>query len=409
MNILAASLALCLAPTVANAQPPALPAGARSGDTPQTITEPNSLESAEDAMVKQDWIRALSILKEHLASPSLSTEDRARSEYDMGFTEEALDRPTDAVDAYRQAITANTKQFEAHAALGRLLIDQSKVAEGRDELVAASGLTPVSGDANAAKAEVYRALARLDRHDNPPQASADLLEALKLTQETPSDTLLSGEIAENSGDLAGAETAYRKALVNDPDSIPATASLAHLLIREKKYADAVPLAEHVHAAAPNDADVTHLLANLYLETGDAAKADALDASLISSPEGSKDPALYVNRGEALLHRHDYAGAQAAYQHAADLDPTLVDAWSGLAFASNENHQYSVTLQALTMRSKLQPDPPATLFLWATTYDNLRQYKSAVAYYKRFLAAAKGNFPDQEFEARHRLLTLERMH
>jgi hypothetical protein len=62
-----------------------------------------------------------------------------------------------------------------------------------------------------------------------------------------------------------------------------------------------------------------------------------------------------------------------------------------------------------MRSKLEPDPPAALFLWGTTYDNLHQYKSAMAYYKRFLTAAKGNFPDQEFEARHRLLALERMH
>jgi hypothetical protein len=33
----------------------------------------------------------------------------------------------------------------------------------------------------------------------------------------------------------------------------------------------------------------------------------------------------------------------------------------------------------------------------------------MAYYKRFLTAAKGNLPDQEFEARHRLLALERMH
>jgi tetratricopeptide (TPR) repeat protein len=156
-------------------------------------------------------------------------------------------------------------------------------------------------------------------------------------------------------------------------------------------------------------EVTHLLANLYLETGDAEKADALDAALIATAESSKDPALYISRGEALLREHDYAGAQAAYQHAADLDAKLVDAWSGLAFAASENHQYPMALQALTMRSKLEPDPPAALFLWGTTYDNLHQYKSAMAYYKRFLTAAKGNFPDQEFEARHRLLALERMH
>jgi tetratricopeptide (TPR) repeat protein len=401
LKILVTLLALYFVPVALTAQPPALPPGTHSADKPSANTESNSLDSAEDAMVKRDWNRALLLLHQDLASPSLSTDDRARAEYDVGFCEEALDKHTDAIDAYRQAIVANGKQFEAHAALGRLLVDQGRVADGRAELQIASALTPATGDANGAKAEVYRTLARIDRSDNPQQASAELLEALKLTPETPADTLLSGEIAENSGDLAGAEAAYRKATVNDPDSVAATAALAHLLIREKKYAEAVPFAEHVHAAVPNDADVTRLLVNLYLETGDISKADALDSG--------KDASLYLNRGEALLRQRDYAGAQAAYKQATDLDPTLVDAWSGLAFAANENHQYSVTLQALTMRSKLQPDPPAALFLWATTYDNLRQYKSAVAYYKRFLAAAKGNFPDQEFEARHRLLALERMH
>jgi tetratricopeptide (TPR) repeat protein len=404
------ALVLMFAALSAYAQPPALPAGTHSTDASQS-TSPvtlNSLDAAEDEMVKHDWNAALELLQKYLATNPPSPE-AARAEYDIGFCDEALEKPDNAIDAYRKAIAADTKQFEAHAALGRLLVEQAKTTEGRAELMAASNLNPVAGDANVAKAEVYRVLAKIDRRNNPPQASAELIEALKLTPETLGDTLLSAEIAENSGDLPGAEAAYRKAAVSAPNSVQASASLAHLLIKEKKYAEAVPFAEHVHAAVPDDAEVTHLLANLYLETGDAAKADALDAALIATAEGSKDPVLYITRGEALLRQHDYASAQAAYQHAADLDPKLVDAWSGLAFAASENHQYPVALQALTMRSKLEPDPPAALFLWGTTYDNLRQYKSAMAYYKRFLAAANGNFPDQEFEARHRLLALERMH
>ncbi len=404
-----ALLLLCVALPV-SAQPPALPAGTHSADAPEAAkAAAPSLDAAEDAMVKRDWNLALSLLEKHLASPALSPEEAARTQYDIGFCNEAIEKPNEALDAYRKAIAADPHQFESHAALGRLLLEQNKVAEGRTELVAASRLTPAGGGPNAAKAEVYRTLARIDRRDNPPQASSELMDALKLTPETGQDALLSAEIAENSGDLSGAEAAYRKAIVNAPDSIPATASLAHLLIREKKYAEAVPFTEHVHASVPNDADVTRLLANLYLETGDTAKATALDMALAATAEGSKDPDLYLTRGEVLLRQHDYAAAQAAYQRAADIDPKLVDAWSGLAFSATENHQYSTALQALTARSKLTPDPPAALFLWATTYDNLRQYKAAMAYYKRFLSAAKGNFPDQEFEARHRLLTLERMH
>jgi hypothetical protein len=58
-----------------------------------------------------------------------------------------------------------------------------------------------------------------------------------------------------------------------------------------------------------------------------------------------------------------------------------------------------------MRSKYAPETAATLFLWATAYDNLHQSRSAADYYHRFLAAAQGKFPDQEWQAKHRLTAL----
>jgi hypothetical protein len=83
----------------------------------------------------------------------------------------------------------------------------------------------------------------------------------------------------------------------------------------------------------------------------------------------------------------------------------VDAWSGIAFAASELHLYKEELDALSTRSKFAPESPSTLFLWATAYDNLHQSKTAAEYYHRFLAAAQGKFPDQEWQAKHRLVTL----
>jgi len=60
-----------------------------------------------------------------------------------------------------------------------------------------------------------------------------------------------------------------------------------------------------------------------------------------------------------------------------------------------------------MRAKFAPENPASLFLWATAYDNLHQTKPAADYYQRFLAAAQGKFPDQEWQAKHRLAALAR--
>jgi hypothetical protein len=47
-----------------------------------------------------------------------------------------------------------------------------------------------------------------------------------------------------------------------------------------------------------------------------------------------------------------------------------------------------------------------LFLEATAHDKLHQFKQATDLYKQFLSVANGNFPDEEWEARHRLIALE---
>jgi hypothetical protein len=56
---------------------------------------------------------------------------------------------------------------------------------------------------------------------------------------------------------------------------------------------------------------------------------------------------------------------------------------------------------------VQPESPATYFLWATAYDTLHDKEQAAAYYHHFLDAAAGKFPDQEWQARQRLLLLEK--
>jgi hypothetical protein len=69
----------------------------------------------------------------------------------------------------------------------------------------------------------------------------------------------------------------------------------------------------------------------------------------------------------------------------------------------------LTLKALDYRAKFLPEGPATYFLRATTYDNLKAVPQAVEYYQRFLAADAGKLPDQEWQARHRLMALDPKH
>jgi len=150
-----------------------------------------------------------------------------------------------------------------------------------------------------------------------------------------------------------------------------------------------------------------MLAQTLMQGGQAAKADEVYVDFLSfSPD---DPALLAGHAEALLRQEKFAQAIPVFQKALKLRPDDGDSWGGLAYAASEMKEYAMTLESLSMRSKYEEETPATYFLRATAYDNLHQPKAAAEWYQKFLEAAQGKFPDQEWQAKHRLIALGKMH
>jgi tetratricopeptide (TPR) repeat protein len=399
------------------------------------------ITKAEAAMAKSDWLTAEPILDSWLVAHP----DDSRALFDAGYIADTQGRNDDAVSLYNKATVADPKSFEAQISLGLLLARMGKPAEARPSLWAAAQLDP--GEAGPkAKARAWRALAEIDAHgtDGKPdtaQASIDLIEALKLTPETSEDTLLAASLADSNGDTGGAEAAYRKVLAADPNSGAAIAGLAHALIAEKKYpeaeellqaalrkapegqvaaaltaqlaavlvaedkADALPLLQKYHEKHPKDAVMTRMLAEVDADAGEYTDSDALYLALLAA--NPQDSQLLTAHGQNLIRLRRYPEALKAFQSATEADESNGDAWNGLAFASFQTHQPSVTLHALTVRSKYLPESPTIYFLWATAYDTLHDNKQAAAYYHRFLDSAAGKLPDQEWQARQRLATMEK--
>jgi predicted Zn-dependent protease len=426
-----------------------------SGSAPYAaMAQPVSDEvaEAEAAIVSSDWKTAEARLAPWLAAHPAD----ARALFDAGYVAVMQNRPEEAARLYRRAVEANPKSFEAHVELGLLLARQGKLAEARPELAAATTLDPGATGADA-QAKAWRALAQIDRATDPALASEDLLEALKLSPETLDDTLLAASLAEQTGQYEAAEAAYRRVLAENANSTAnpaanpaansaansaaanaaANAGLAHLLILRKQYpeaeallrkaldqspgdaaltvqlatvladqnkAEALPLMQKLHEAHPQDAAITRILAEVLAEAGEAAASDQLYVRLLTaSPD---DPALLVAHGENLIRQLKFAEAFAAFDKATRLDPANGNGWSGLAFAASKTNQPSVTLHALAMRAKSLPEVPSTYFLRARAYDTLHQKTAAAACYHQFLAASAGKFPNQEWQARQRLLVLE---
>ena len=372
----------------------------------------------------------------HLQSFLATYPQNDRAYFDLGYCEDAQGHTDTAAADFRKALNINPHQFESHLALG-LLLARKGDTEARKQLEAATQSTPNPPNP-AAKAQAYRALARLLVQSDPTSASNDLAQALKLTPETVSDTLLAAEIAENAGDPDIAEQEYNKVLARSPENSQAIAGLTQLYIQQKQYAKAEPLVrsaldrdpddpalnaqlaailsaqgklpeaitslEKLHHLHPHNPSVGAMLADAYLQSGDLNKAAALYPQVIAADPKNSD--LLDSYGQVLIRKQQYGEAIPQFQKATQLNPSDIDAWSGIAFASSELHQYQQELDALAHRAQLTPDTPATLFLWATAYDHLHQSKKAVNYYHRFLAAAPpAKYSTQIWQAKHRLNAL----
>jgi len=421
-----------------------LPPGTHSADDhSREIAAAAKMRDAESALEKQDYKGAETTLKALIMANPASAKD-GRIEYDLGFAEERTGEEDDAAKAYEAAIAAMPGFAEPEIALGLLDARAGHFDAAHKELLEASKLRAATPDL---RGRALRALAHLDESTNVEAAREELLAALKLTPETPDDVLMSAELAERAGDAADAETAYRRALTSLPNDAEAMAGLAHVLQQQKKTTEAetllkaalqqhpndprlvaqaaslyaaedkpeaaIPLLEQLRASdttMASDASSTLLLAHLYAADGKNAEAERLYKELLLTQ--TKDPALLDDLGSAQVMQQHYAAAQATLTRAVGMralfhnDQAWADTATHLAFAASKNGDPKTCLEALASRATVLPDSPSSLFLEATAHDKLHQYKEAERAYRAFLEIASGKFPDQEFEARHRLVALQ---
>jgi tetratricopeptide (TPR) repeat protein len=422
------------------AQTTPLPPGTSDPTVDAPVSAAAFLTQAENAIAREDYDHALSLLNKASAGEPADSLQNARIFYDRGYVEQAQHQLPAAEADYRKAIGVDAKQFESHAALGRLLAQQQQWSDARHELETAVTLHPASGDPQKTMADVARTLARVDAELHDAAGASDaLLAALKLTPEQTDDTFLAAQLAEEQDDYAGAEKEYRKILAADSTSIPAAEGLVRSLIHEEKFADAetalhpalsqepndptllalsvtalagqgntqaaVPQLEALHQQNPNQAAVTRMLADLYSGAGQPDKAGPLYQQLLV--DDGKNPDLLTAAAENYVHQKQWAQAVETFQKSLQIQPTQEDAWSGLAFAAWKDEQYPLVLTALDHRAQTLSDSPATLFLRATALDHLHRTKQAIQYYRKFLAVANAQYLDEQQETRERLNALER--
>ena len=398
---------------------------------------PAEIREAEAAIDKKDYTGA-----EKLLTAFVAREPKGyRAWFDLAFVYTAQDRSQDAILAYRKAVAAKPDSFESNLNLG-LMLAQGKNPDAATFLRAATGLKPTDlGDAGLVRA--WSSLAQVLENKSPQEAAAAYSEALKLQPKDAEAHLALGGIMEQSKDEKGAEAEYQQALKlatpsGNSVSGDAVTALANLYMRQKRFAEADAMLRKLVAAHPDDA-VTHVQlgrvlaaeakyddATTELKTGlklapndTSAVRDLADVDSLNKKDAEAEPLyrqllktqsgiaeLHHALGKSLLEQHKFAEAQEEFMAAVKLKPDLGGAYGDLAAAANENKDYPLTIRALDARAKFLPELPIGYFMRASAFDHLRDHKNASLFYHKFLDVADGRFPDQEWQARHRLIAIE---
>ena len=390
------------------------------------------LTQAEAAIDKKDYAAAETLLHKFLAHDATSYV----AWFDLGFVENALGKMEESIAAYRKSVTANPSVFESNLNLG-LQLAKTGAPEAEQFLRAATGLTPTSHVAEG-QYRAWLSLAQVLAKSKPDEALAAYQHAATLQPKETEPHISAGLLLEQENKFADAGQEYQQALALDPRSSDALLGLANIYMRGRRFAEAENylrklLAQHPNSAAihiqvgrvlaaenktdaaivelqagtqlaPGDDTAERDLASLYLSAGKNDLAEAAYRALLAAHPN--DAELHHGLGKALLFQKKSQAAQRELAATVSLDPKLGDAYYDLAFTANDNKDYPTVIRALDARAKLLVETPMTYFLRASAYDHLRDFKNASANYRLFLNHADEKYPDQEWQAKHRLIAID---
>jgi len=396
---------------------------------------PPELAKAEELIQKQDFAGAEPLLQKVLEGDAGNDPANYVAWFELGFVENGLGKREESIAAYRKSVSAKPDVFESNLNLG-LQLAKAGSPDAEQFLRAATKLKPTS-HVTEGQARAWLSLAHVLEASRPDEAIAAYRQAAALQPKDPEPYLAVGLLLEKEEKFADAEQEYKQALALGPstdavtglaniymrgrrfpeaeaelrklvaarpDLADAHIQLGRVLAADGKYEEAIAEMQAAAKLAPTDAALQRDLADIYITAKKYPEAEAAYRALL--PSSPNDAALHEGLGRSLLEQKKFVDAAKEFLAAVKLKPDFGEAYTGLAFAASEGKDYPLTVKALDMRAKVLPDEAITYFMRASAYDNLKDFKKASLNYHLFLNTANGKYPDQEWQAKHRLIAIE---
>jgi tetratricopeptide (TPR) repeat protein len=394
---------------------------------------PPELIQAENDIEKKDYASAEPLLQKVVAADPKNYQ----AWFDLGFVHNAQGNLTESIAAYRRSVTVKPDVFESNLNLG-LTLAKAGQPDAEQYLRMATTLKPTA-DVDEGRARAWLSLAAVLEGSKPEEAIEAYQRAGALTPNDTGPHLDAGALLQKANRFADAEQEYKQALAIDPSSTEALIGLANIYTRGNRFLDAQLVLEKIVTLHPEDVQarlqlgrvlvlmgknedaiasvqaaskldpespkIQRELADLYMSAKKYDQAEAIYRSLLSAKAPDQADLHHVV-GVALLKQRKFPEAEQECLAAVKLKPDLGEAYGDLAVTAVENKDYQLAIRAADARAKFLPEIPIGYFLRASAYDHLRAYKPAAENYHKFLEVANGQYPDQEWQARHRLIAIE---
>jgi Flp pilus assembly protein TadD len=406
------------------------PANPQANSSRQEKEDPLTplLQQANDAIDKMDFAAALDPLQKYIAQRP----DESYPHFQLGYAYAGLKRADDAKQEFSRAIALDPKMAAAYQNLGLVLMDSDPAAAASAFLHAAE-LQPTESRPR------FLAGFSLEHAGKFPEAIEQYRAAIAISPKDYEAHFGLGRALLRSNDAAGAEEQFRAAIATRSDAAPARLGLGTALLAEKKYdlasdafADYLKLnpgdrSAHFDRASAllNLSRFDDALAELDLsDAGGAPSAEALkmrgeiymqqkkwkeagDALKQAIALAQQDSELAEWIGHVDIELRDYPAAVSILEQVYKQNPQSVDTLRDLSDAFYLNENYAQALDAMDRLAKLETPKPGSWFVRAICYDKLSRKPEAIDAYQKFLDQDGGQHDTQDFQARHRILVLQR--
>ena len=177
-----------------------------------------------------------------------------------------------------------------------------------------------------------------------------------------------------------------------------------LLMKQDQLPEAIRALEASVKLSPTPAN--HVaLAQAYARKKDSANAEIHAAEALKADPSDFDLRMFY--GQLLRDQRKFPQAEQQFQTAAQTKPESAPAWTELAGVLVMTEQFPAALAALERVRSLKAEAAGHFFLRGLVQDRMKIPKEALASYQRFLELSQGKNPDQEFQARQRVRTLQK--